>query len=118
MAIVTPKGTDIVSLDEVSAVISYKIDELTTDLICCDIVIGSGEAEQIRTIHEELPGFDNLMARLEALPGFNRKWRDAIILPAFAENRTIIYQRRANAARRILENTLRSSGHALPHITA
>jgi len=94
-AIVTQKGTDTVSLDDVSAVIAYKIDELTTDLVCCDIVTSSGEGEQIRTVHEELPGFENLMARLEALPGFNRKWREAVILPPFAENRTIIYERRA-----------------------
>jgi len=95
-AIVTPKGTETVSLDEVSAVVVYKIDELTTDLICCDIVTSSGEGEQIRTIHEELPGFENLMARLEALPGFNRKWREAVTLPPFAESRAIIYERRAS----------------------
>ncbi len=43
VAIVTAKGTETVSLDEVSAVVVYKIDELTTDLICCDIVTSSSE---------------------------------------------------------------------------
>jgi hypothetical protein len=38
------------------------------------------------------------MSRLEALPGFDRKWREAVIPPPFAGNRTIIYQRGAGVA--------------------
>lgn len=95
-AIVTAEGTDAVSLDEVSAVVAYKIDELTTDLVCCDIVTGVGDGEQIRTIHEELPGFDVAMARLETLAAFNRTWRNEVILPPFATNRTTIYSRTGN----------------------
>jgi len=97
-AIVQAKATDAVSLDEVGEIIAYKIDELTTDLLCCDIVTGSGDGQQIRTIHEEIPGFDALMVRFETLPGFNSKWRDAVILPPFAANRTTIYNRAATAA--------------------
>ena len=89
-AIVTARGADAVSVDEVSAIVAYKLDELTTDLVCCDIVTGAGDGEQIRTIHEELPGFDAAMASFETLPDFNRKWRDAVILPPFAANRTVI----------------------------
>ncbi|MBB4861175.1 hypothetical protein HNO88_004529 [Novosphingobium chloroacetimidivorans] len=96
-AIVTTKGTDAVSLDEVSAIVAYKIDELTTDLVCCDIVTGSGDGEQIRTIHEELPGFGAAMRHFESLPGFDRQWRDTAILPPFATNRTLIYSRHASA---------------------
>jgi len=96
-AIVTTKATDAVLLDEVHAIVAYKIDELTTDLVCCDIVTGSGDGEQMRTIHEDIPGFDAVMARFEVLPGFNRQWRDAVILPHFATNRTTIYNRVANA---------------------
>jgi hypothetical protein len=96
-AIVTTKGTDAVSLDEVSAIVAYKIDELTTDLVCCDIVTGSGDGQQIRTVHEEISGFETVMARFEALPGFNKQWRETVILPPFATNRTTIYNRSANA---------------------
>lgn len=96
-AIVTAKATDTVPLDEVRAIVAYKIDELTTDLVCCDIVTGSGDGEQIRTIHEEIPGFSMVMTRFEALPGFNKQWRDAVILPRFCANRTTIYNRAANA---------------------
>src|SRR5690606_4367674 len=97
-SILWEKQADAVSLDEVSEVIAYKIDELTIDLVCCDIVTGSGDGQQIRTIHEEIPGFDDLMACFETLPGFNPKWRDAVIHPPFATNRTTIYDRTAAAA--------------------
>jgi adenylosuccinate synthase len=97
-AIVTAKGTDAVSLDEINAVVAYKLDEITTDLVCCDIVTGVGDGEQIRTIYEELPGFDSAMARLKALPAFNQMWRDELILPPFATNRTTLYRRTGNVA--------------------
>lgn len=96
-AIVTGKGTDTVTLDEVNAIIAYKRDELTTDLVCCDIVTGTGDGEQARTIHEELPGFDAIMAHFETLPGFDRRWRNKVIDPAFATIRTVIYTRNASA---------------------
>jgi len=96
-AIVTSKGTDTVSFDDVSAIVAYKLDELTTDLVCCDIVTGAGDGEQIRTIHEELPGFDAAMKHFESLPGFDRQWRDMVILPPFATNRAVIYSRHASA---------------------
>jgi hypothetical protein len=96
-AIVTGKGTDTVFFEEVSAIVAYKLDELTTDLVCCDIVTGAGDDEQIRTIHEELAGFDAIMTRFEILPGFDQKWRDEVIDPPFATNRTVIYSRSASA---------------------
>lgn len=94
-AIVTAKSADAVSLEEVRAIIAYKLDELTTDLVCCDIVTGADDGEQIRTIHEELPGFDAAMKAFEALPGFKRQWRDVVMLPPFATNRTVVYDRAA-----------------------
>lgn len=97
IAIVTAKSTDAVSLDEVRVIVAYKLDELTNDLVCCDIVTGAADGEQIRTIHEELLGFDAAMKAFEALPGFDRQWRDAVVSPPFATNRTVIYDRAARA---------------------
>jgi hypothetical protein len=96
-AVVTAKSTDTVSFDEVSAIVAYKLDELSTDLVCCDIVTGAGDGEQIRTIHEDLPGFDAAMKAFEDLPGFDCQWRNAVVLPPFATNRTIVYDRTAYA---------------------
>ncbi|HLZ66804.1 MAG TPA: hypothetical protein VKQ29_11280 [Aliidongia sp.] len=93
VTIVTPKATDTVSLDEVRAIVAYKIDEITTDLICCDITTGPEERPKILTIHEEIPGFDAVMTLFEALPDFNPQWRNAVLLEPFAENRTTLYRR-------------------------
>ena len=71
--IVATKSTERISLQEISAIIAYKIDEITTDLVCCNIVTGSGNGEHVRTVHEETPGFEALMARFETFPGFNLK---------------------------------------------
>jgi len=90
--------TDTVSLDEVSAIIAYKMAELTTDLVCCDIVTGPEDGEQIRTIHKEILGLDAVVARFETLPGFDQQWRKMVILQPFAENRTINYKRPTEAA--------------------
>lgn len=80
-AIVTGNGADTVSLNDMSQIAAYKLDEPMTDLVCCDIVTGHGDGEQIRTIQEKLPGFDALMARFETLPGFDRRWRNEVIAP-------------------------------------
>jgi hypothetical protein len=96
-AIVTAKRTDAVSYDEVSAILSYKLDELTTDLVCCDIVTGADDGQEIRTIHKELPGFDAVMKGFESLPGFDRQWRNAVVLPPFATNRTVVYKHAVRA---------------------
>ncbi len=71
----TAKGTDAESLDGINAVVAYM-----PDLVCSDIVTGVGDGEQIRIIHEDPPGFDLAITRLEALPTFNRRWRDGVIL--------------------------------------
>ena len=95
-AIVSTKSTEAISLDEVSAIVVYKIDALTTDLVCCEIVIGAGDTRRTHTVHEGLHGFDAVMVLFEDLPAFNRRWRDEIILPPFATNRTVIYNRIAS----------------------
>ncbi len=84
---------DRVKFDEVSEVTGYKVDQIAVDLICCDIVTGSGGAEMIRTIDEEMTGFHLAMTCLENLPGFYVRWREAVILPPFDVNYTLLYRR-------------------------
>lgn len=96
-SVVDPEGTDTVAYDEVNAIVAYKIDAFTTDLVCCDIETGPPGGEQVRTLHEEIEGFDALMKRFEALPGFYRDWRWTVIQPPFAENRTLLFRRGGEA---------------------
>jgi hypothetical protein len=74
-------------------IVACKLYELTTDLVCCDIVTSTANGEQMRTIHKELLGFDAAMNAFQTLPSFTRQWRDAVVLPPFATNRTVIYDR-------------------------
>jgi hypothetical protein len=92
-AIVRGADRDVVRFDEVRAIIAWKRDELTSDLVCCDINTDSRDGEQVRTVHEELAGFEALMTRFAVLPGFDRHSWEAVIGPAFAADRRIIYTR-------------------------
>ncbi|MBA3446608.1 MAG: hypothetical protein H0T56_03180 [Pseudaminobacter sp.] len=79
-----------VAFRDITKVTAYKCDQLTTDLICCDV---TGNQSLVWSLHEELPGFDNLMERFAELPGFRREWRNAVLLPPFVENSTEIFSR-------------------------
>lgn len=81
-------------LTDVTEVVFYKHDELTTDLVCCDMTVGSGSDARVWTLHEEMPGFEDLLTLFGQLDGFRKDWRDAVIQPAFAENRTVVFTRK------------------------
>lgn len=82
-----------VAFRDITKVTAYKCDQLTTDLICCDVTTGTGNQSLVWSLHEELLGFDNLMERFAQLPGFRREWRNAVLLPSFVENSTEIFSR-------------------------
>lgn len=92
-AIVRGAAKDVVRFDEVRAIVAYKRDELTSDLVCCDIVTVTCEGEQVRTVHEEVAGFDALIERFALLPGFDRDVWEAVIGSAFKADRRIIFTR-------------------------
>jgi len=87
-----PESID-VGLDQIVRIEAYKRDELTTDLICMDIWFDPRTADSVFFMHEEIPGFDDVVARLEDLPGFDKLWWGKLIKPAFAENRLVVYER-------------------------
>ncbi|MCX7282587.1 MAG: hypothetical protein NTX28_00835 [Novosphingobium sp.] len=68
----------------------YKRDELTTDLLCCDIGMISG---QTLWIHEEMSEWHEVIAELELLQDFKQDWRLHVIHPAFAECRLTAYEK-------------------------
>ncbi|ODP35987.1 hypothetical protein [Sphingomonas turrisvirgatae] len=76
-------------LDRIDAVAFYKLDALTTDLICCDIEM----AGQVWTFHEEAAGWDSLIAHLSLLPGFKANWRKVVVHPPFEVNTTEAFRR-------------------------
>jgi len=83
-------GEETISVNSVTEVAVYKRDEIVTDLICCDIFTADGT---VRTVHEEMPGFNDLIAAFKDLPGFDADWWGKVIKPAFVENWTVVYKR-------------------------
>ena len=78
---------DELPLARIDRVAFYKRDEITTDLICCDVQIG----QEARWFHEEQQGWDLLLSHLERLPGFRSDWLGAVIQPAFERSEAVAY---------------------------
>jgi hypothetical protein len=76
-------------LSAVSRVEFCKRDELTTDLICCDVTVG----DAVHFRQEEAPDWDQFLRELQELSGFDCDWCANVFEPAFAECRTIAFQR-------------------------
>ena len=76
-------------LAAIERVAFFKRDEITTDLICCEVQ-ASG---QTWFFHEEAEGWDTLVRHLEGLPGFRRDWYSSVVQPPFAASETIAFSR-------------------------
>lgn len=82
--------------DEIVRALSFKRDELVTDLVCVEIELADGRTIEL---HEEIAGFDGWVRRLEALPGAEADWRSRVIQPPFARNETVLFLRRGQGPR-------------------
>jgi hypothetical protein len=76
-------------LRRIESVTFYKIDEVTTDLICCAVQVDG----KVRTFHEDLDGWDLLLEHLAKLPGFDRNWFAQVSQPPFATRETVAFRR-------------------------
>jgi hypothetical protein len=76
-------------LCEIDRIVFYKRDELTTDLICCDVTMQG----RICFFHEEASGWCELIAHLAALPGFRTDWYEAVAMPPFDLCETVAFDR-------------------------
>jgi hypothetical protein len=85
----SPDGLCDIPLANIDRVTFFKRDEITTDLICCEIV----SPGQVQTFHEEMPVWDALMAHLAGLPGFQQDWFAAVSQPAFQPRETVAFER-------------------------
>lgn len=78
----------------VERITAYKRDEWSTDLICLDFELVDGEG--LHFVHEDLPGYEEMVRILEAtlplLPG----WWPKVAHPPFASNVIVIYDRSAS----------------------
>lgn len=89
MDAIRPETIAQLPLAKIESVTFYKRDELTTDLICCEIDLGG----KIWLFHEELEGWDILVRHMAQLPGFRADWFSAVSLPAFEPCETVAFRR-------------------------
>jgi hypothetical protein len=84
---IDPATLDRLPLEGIDKVTFYKRDELTTDLICCDVEIGG----QTWFFHEEVQGWDLLLGHVGQLPDFRRDWYESVAQPPFKQKETVAY---------------------------
>ena len=89
---ITPAILAQLPLRDVRSVVFFKRDEITTDLICCEVEVSG----RVWMFHEEALGWSNLIAHLSALPGFSIDWYEAVVSPSFGTAETIAFDRRHN----------------------
>ncbi len=58
----------------------YTRDELTTDLICLEVIAASGSFPA----HEEMNGWSEAIGRLSRMRGFDLAWFEKVSKPAFS----------------------------------
>ncbi|WP_089214120.1 hypothetical protein [Sphingopyxis indica] len=81
-----------VSADLIRRVTFFKRDEVTSDLICCEIA--SDDDHWI--FHEELESWELLLAEIALLPNFKTDWYERVSQPAFAPSPFIAYDKQGS----------------------
>ena len=80
------------SLDAVERVEFFKRDQVTTDVICCEIALRDG---RFLEWNEDMSDWPAIIASLERLPGFDRDWFARVSQPPFEPSCHLAYQRPA-----------------------
>ena len=89
MTIIDAAMLERIPANSVTKVAFYKRDEVTTDLICCQVVCG----DEVWTFHEECVGWSLLLAHLGALPEFRADWFARISQPPFGRSEFVAFSR-------------------------
>lgn len=82
------------ALNQIREIVFYKRDEITTDLICCEISMSSDRQDQVLFFHEEMPHWQEMIHRVSELPDFDMKWFEKVAHPPFQTQRTVAYRMR------------------------
>ena len=78
----------VIGWDDIVTVHAFKRDLLTVDMVCLAIAAQDGSAIEV---NEGMPGFADLVGRIDAMPGTLPAWQLDVMFPAFAPNLTRIY---------------------------
>ncbi|MGE8133139.1 hypothetical protein ACQKO5_06000 [Novosphingobium subterraneum] len=75
---------------QIDRVTFFKRDEITTDLICCEVVVSG----QIHFFHEECAEWRALLNSFCDLTGFDDNWFAKVQCPPFQACETVAFVRR------------------------
>jgi hypothetical protein len=81
--------TPLCEIDDIDRVEFFKRDEITTDLICCEISANGSNW----IYHEEMLGWDEHIDTLSILPGFAKDWFVRVSQPSFAASNFVAFER-------------------------
>ena len=82
-----------IPFSQITRIEIFKRDILVTDLICSQIYYQTNAGIRSAIIHEEMTGYEETFSRFSGFLGFMTDWRDKVIQPPFAENRTTGFTR-------------------------
>ncbi|MDR7133134.1 hypothetical protein J2X06_000318 [Lysobacter niastensis] len=83
-------GQDHVAWPSVAEIRAYKVDRLTTGEAFLEFIFGAGQGIRVS---EEQPGFDELEAAMIAVFPTNADWRQAVLMPPFEHDFTLLFRR-------------------------
>ena len=85
---------------DIETIFGYKADLITTDDIRLSICFTDGATV---TLSESMPGWFQFNLRLvENIPDINIDWQITIMLPAFATNLTLLFDRKGRSAEELI----------------
>ncbi len=74
-------------LNSIDRIKFFKRDEITTDLIFCEITSGT----DCYFFHEEMDGWNKVISDFECLSAFDKGWFGHVSLPPFREAKFVAY---------------------------
>lgn len=80
-------------LSDIQKVEFYKIDEIATDLICCEISYIEERLAKALIFNEEDDDFGSLDRQLASLVSYDTDWRSKVVHPPFEHCHHIAFQR-------------------------
>ena len=83
-------GPDHVAWQSVAEIHACKMDRLTTDKAFLEFIFSAGQGIRVS---EEQPGFDELEAAMIAAFPTTADWRQAVLMPPFAHDFTLLFRR-------------------------
>ncbi len=84
---------DLPSLEKIEKVTFFKIDEFTSDLVCCDIVFSDDNGLQIIHLNEDRDDLARVDCYFASVEGYDKNWRENVILPPFEECEYVAFKR-------------------------